>query len=73
MLLPLSLRTFGFTAEQQRKIVDFMGLKSSDNAYEGAIGGRFTYSFTPTGLGSVVKVRDNITGEELDVSDYETW
>lgn len=67
------LRTFDFTAEQQRKIVDFMSLKSSDNAYEGAIGGRFTYSFTPTGLGCVIKIRDNITEEELDVSDYEMW
>jgi len=38
----------------------------------GAIGGRFTFSFTQTGLGciSVVKCA---CGEKLDLPDYESW
>ena len=39
----------------------------------GAIGGRFTYSFSPTSIGTVVKVSDCITGKELDVTDYQDW
>lgn len=39
----------------------------------GAIGGQFTFSFTPTGIGVVVKVRDCVTGEELDLTDYDSW
>jgi hypothetical protein len=38
----------------------------------GAIGGRLTFSFTPTGIGVVTKV-DCTCGEVLDLSDYENW
>ena len=39
--------------------------------YEGASGGGLTYSFTPTSLGTVEKVR---YGDfELDVSNYGDW
>ena len=41
--------------------------------YAGAIGGDLTYSFTNTSLGTVVKVKDGFTGEELDVTDYDIW
>lgn len=45
----------------------------SDKAYDGAIGGRFTYCFTPTSLGTVIKVKDYISKKEIDVSDYDSW
>jgi len=38
----------------------------------GAIGGRLTFSFTPTGLGVIIKVKC-ACGEELDLSNYEEW
>jgi len=38
-----------------------------------ATGERFSYRFVPTSIGTVVKVRDELTGEELDLSDYENW
>lgn len=41
--------------------------------YGGATGGIVTYSFTPTSLGVVVKVRHAITGNILDVTDYDNW
>ena len=37
-----------------------------------AIGGAFTYSFTPTQLGMVVKVQ-YYDGQEIDISNYEHW
>lgn len=37
--------------------------------YAGAIGGRLTYSFTPTGLGTVVRVKC-ACDEEIDLTDY---
>ena len=37
---------------------------------QGAIGGRLTYSFTPTHLGVIVKVQCSC-GEECDVTDYD--
>ena len=37
-----------------------------------AIGGEFTYSYTPTGLGTVVRVK-NWDGREIDLTDYDEW
>jgi hypothetical protein len=42
-------------------------------AYYGAIGGEITYSFTPTALGVVVKIKHAVTGNELDLTDYDSW
>ncbi len=38
-----------------------------------AIGGRWSYTFTPTGVGTVVKVTCGICGAYHDVTDYESW
>ena|ERR1700690_4488086 len=40
--------------------------------YSGAIGGAYTYEFTPTSLGTVARVRCSC-GEVIDVSDYDQW
>jgi len=38
----------------------------------GAIGGRTTFSFTPTGVGTVVVVKC-ACGEEINVTDFDHW
>lgn len=35
--------------------------------------GKITYSFIPTSLGDVTKVRHNITGAEIDITPYDFW
>jgi hypothetical protein len=39
-------------------------------ASAGAIGGRLTFEFTPTGLGTIVRVKC-ACGEEVDLTDYD--
>lgn len=39
--------------------------------YLGAIGGGLSYEFTPTGIGTIFKVR--FLDQELDLTDYESW
>ncbi len=39
----------------------------------GSLGDRFSYTFAPTGLGTVIIVKDHFTGEEEDVTDYDLW
>ena len=41
--------------------------------YYGAVGGSLTYSFTPTSVGTVVKVRHAGTKEIFDLTDYASW
>ena len=43
------------------------------NKHCGCSGGAYTYCFTPTNLGMVVKVKNNITQEEIDLTDYKNW
>jgi hypothetical protein len=41
--------------------------------YYGAIGGGLTYSFSPTGLGMIITVKETITGKELNVTNALDW
>lgn len=38
----------------------------------GAIGGRLSYTFNPTGLGVITTVKC-ACGEKLDLTDYDCW
>lgn len=46
--------------------------KGKTQRYSGAIGGAYTYEFTPTSIGLVVKV-SCCCGETIDISDYNEW
>ena len=63
--------TFSLDKEQLEKLSEWM--KTRPKAYGGAIGGRYVYTFCNTSLGTVVKVRDDITKEEIDLTDYVSW
>ena len=42
--------------------------------YTGSIGGGITFHFTPTSLGTVIKVSCSYADiEEIDLTDYEAW
>ena len=59
--------------EQASKIRQGKGLSEQDPLPTGCTGGLYTYSFTPTTLGTVIKVTNNITRDVLDLSDYDSW
>jgi len=39
----------------------------------GCIGGAYTFLITPNSLGIAVKVRNTVSGDEIDLTEYETW
>ncbi len=64
---------FKINDEQQVKICDwdskhYCSLKGNS----GTIGGRLSYIFNPTSLGTGVIVRCGC-GAEIDVTEYENW
>lgn len=64
---------FGMTESESKKLHEWSVEhdKTCPLKYnQGAIGGRTTYCFTPTSLGTVVKVKC-ACGEEIDISDYD--
>jgi len=62
--------------EQDLKVMEAQkgtDLEHSGEAYYGASGGAYTYSFTPTSLGCVVKVTNGATNDTIDLTDYDMW
>jgi hypothetical protein len=41
--------------------------------YKGAIGGEYTFSFSPTSIGVGIHVANSITKEMIDITDYDSW
>jgi hypothetical protein len=56
---------------QLKKLNAFIKENRKPNGH-GTIGGEFTYCFTPTSLGVVIKVK-HVNGKEIDLTEYEDW
>ena len=61
---------FELDKEQIKKFNKWKKKQDKFGDYVGAICGRFTYSFTPTGLGVIVQVTNNLTKDKLDLTDW---
>jgi len=66
--------TFTLSAEQHKKYDEWRKEKNKKEGevYVGAIGGAYSFCFTPTGLGTMVVVKC-ADGTELDLTEYEYW
>lgn len=60
-------RGFPISKEEEKKINEWM--RSLPPAGTGAIGGRFTYKFTPTSIGVIGTIVDGITGKEFNFQE----
>lgn len=56
--------------EQDAKVAKTQGGKFP---YYGASGGAYVYTYCPTGLGIVTRVRNDVTKDEIDLTDYQDW
>ncbi len=68
----LPFHTYSIPNEKLKELGDWRTDHNCTLESHGAIGGRITYSFTPTGLGLVTKA-ECACGAELDLSDYDSW
>lgn len=58
--------TFKLSEKQREKV--YAWRDNLPKVYDGDMSERLTYSFTPTRLGTIVKVSDICTKEELDLT-----
>jgi hypothetical protein len=61
---------FSLSEQQQKKLQAWK--KKLKPIETGAIGGEYTYHFTPTGVGTVVIVSRK-PGEAIDLTDSDLW
>lgn len=60
-------RGFPISEEEDKNIKEWIKNQQEKNpGIGGAAGGRFTYRFTPTGLGTSGEIKDNISGEVFE-------
>jgi hypothetical protein len=62
----------GVPAEAEPKLKAWQEQHLHPGERKAAIGGSWTYSYTPTGLGTIVKVSCSCGGE-IDLTDYDAW
>ena len=65
---------FGLSAKELRLAHEFIEIQEIvQPTHHSSSGGRFSYRFTPTGIGNAVVILDNQTNEEKDITDYSCW
>ena len=66
----MSKKTFELSEEQDTKFNDWRIAKNKEfgETYVGAIGGAYTFCFTPTGIGTIVEVKC-ADGSKLDLTE----
>ena len=68
-----SKMSFELYESQFKKYVEWHEkLEETNPKYYGAAGGGYSFIFTPTGIGDIVRVRRD-EGEELDLTEEDTW
>ncbi len=63
-------RTFELTEKQYKKFLKWY--KKQPKHDYGAIGGGYSFIFTPTGLGHIIKARTD-DGNEIDLTEIDKW
>ena len=63
-------RGFPITEEEENRIKEWTRKQMEKNPSNGgAIGGRFTYEFVPTGIGISGTIRDSLTGDTFNFQE----
>ena len=68
----LKMLFFRISDEQDTKFKAWKATRKP-GAYTGALGGRYTFSFTPNGIGVSLTVTDNLYPGSEDLTEYEDW
>ena len=69
--------TFKLTDHQEAIFEEFRKRKTKERAKkkkrDAAIGGAYTFCFTPTGIGTVIEVICNDDMERINLTEEENW
>lgn len=68
-ILEVDVNFFILSVKEKSKLEEW---RSAIKTLYGEVG-KLTYSFTPTGIGDVVKIRSELANVEIDLTDYESW
>jgi hypothetical protein len=58
---------------ETRKLEKWKKKQMKKDPFMPTAGERWTFMITPTGIGTVVKVKDETTGDIIDLTDWDNW
>jgi hypothetical protein len=61
--------TFTIDNEDIKKISKWVKQQKKKNNHNFTLGERWSYIFTPTGLGILISIKDNLLDEQYDITD----
>jgi hypothetical protein len=64
--------SYEFTDAEISKLTDWLAAQNIDNELS-PINGQITFCITETSIGTAITVRNNLTKEEYDITDYSVW
>jgi hypothetical protein len=67
------MKTFKLEGLEESRANHWIKLQKKKDPSNFTIGERWSYIFTPTGLGTMVIIKDNLLEETMDVTDYDLW
>jgi hypothetical protein len=59
--------------ESRQAVLEELAREGLLRPYYGVSGGGYVFTFCPTSLGTVVRVRNTMSEDEIDLTDYESW
>ena len=66
-------KVFPYNQLNEEQLAKFLQWDSTNPTSRAVDGANYTWHFTPTSLGMVIKVSSGINGSELDLTDYDSW
>lgn len=64
---------FDLNEKEEQSIKEWIIKQKEKKDKSTTIGGRFSYIFTPTGIGIGITIKDNLLYETFDATDYDCW
>ena len=71
LIKPFNIVEFEVTDEIYEEYKNFISNKP--NAYYGMIGGRFSLEITPTSMGNIYVLKDDLEKTKLNLTDFDCW
>jgi len=66
-------KKFELNDDHVKKIQKWMKIQIEKDTSQPTLGERWEYTFLPTGLGTLISLKDFATGEVLEVEGTENW
>jgi len=64
---------FELSIKEEKAIKKFKKKQLKKDNIIATAGERWTYMITPTGIGTVIKIKDELLGDIEDVTDWSCW